>query len=75
MESSLTCRKCKANEIDDSYSLNKVWGIVTDAKKWYFMECTLDNEGKLSFKLLEPVIVYKDENLQAKVEKVFGHIV
>jgi hypothetical protein len=33
------------------------------------MECSLDNKGKPSFKLLEPVtVVYKDENLQAKVE-------
>ena len=55
--------------------MDKVWGIVTDAEKWYFMECSLDNEGKPSFKLSEPVtVVYKDENLQAKVEKVLGHI-
>ena len=76
MESSLTCRKRKVNEIDDSCGLDKVWGIVTDAEKWYFMECTQDSEGKPSFKLSEPVIVvYKDENLQTKVEKVLGHIV
>jgi hypothetical protein len=37
------------------------------------MECSLDNEGKPSFKLSEPVtVVYKDENLQVKVEKVLG---
>ena len=36
----------------------------------HFMECSLDNEGKPSFKLSELVIVmYKDEKLQAKVEK------
>jgi hypothetical protein len=75
MESSLS-RKRKADEIDDEYSLDKVWGIVTDAEKWYFMECSLDDEGKPSFKLSEPVtVVYKDENLQDKVEKVLGHIV
>ncbi|RGB40949.1 hypothetical protein C1646_811016 [Rhizophagus diaphanus] len=63
MESSLTYRKRKANEIDDEYGMNKVWGIVTDAEKWYFMECTLDEERKPSFKLSEPVIVeYNDEN-------------
>ena len=56
--------------------MDKVWGIVTDAEKWYFMECSLDNEGKPSFKLSEPVIVeYNDENMQIKVEKVLGHIV
>ena len=39
------------------------------------MECSLDNEEKPSFKLSElATVVYKDENLQAKVEKVLGHI-
>jgi len=74
MESSLTCRKRKANEIDEC-DMDKVWGIVTDAEKWYFMECTQGEEGKPLFKLSKPVIVvYDDENLQAKVEKVLGHI-
>ena len=40
MEFSLS-RKRKADEIDDGYGLDKVWGIVTDAEKWYFMECSL----------------------------------
>ncbi|PKC65407.1 hypothetical protein RhiirA1_442305 [Rhizophagus irregularis] len=76
MESPLTCHKRKANEIDDEYDMDKVLGIVTDAEKWYFMECTLDEERKPSFKLSEPVIVeYNDENMQIKVEKVLGHIV
>jgi len=39
------------------------------------MECSY-NEGKLSFKLSKPAtVVYEDEDLQAKVEKVLGHIV
>jgi hypothetical protein len=76
MESSLTCRKRKANEIDDEYDMDKVWGIVTDAEKWYFMECMLDEERKPSFRLSEPVIVeYNDENMQIKVKKILGHIV
>ncbi|PKC03290.1 hypothetical protein RhiirA5_423991 [Rhizophagus irregularis] len=52
-------------------------GIVTDAEKWYFMECRLDSSDRRpSIKLSEPVIVvYKDENLQLKVEKVLGYIV
>jgi hypothetical protein len=24
--------------------MDKVWGIVADAEKWYFMECTFDDE-------------------------------
>jgi hypothetical protein len=44
--------------------------------KFYFMECSMDDQDRPSFKLSEPVvIVYNDENLQAKVEKVLGHIV
>ncbi|PKB98498.1 hypothetical protein RhiirA5_431281 [Rhizophagus irregularis] len=75
MESSLS-RKRKAGEIDDEYGLDKVWQIVTDAEKWYFMECILDNEGKLSFKLSKPVIVvYDDAYMETKVKKVLSHIV
>ena len=38
---------------------------------WYFMEYLLDLEGKLSFKLSEPVtVVYKGENLQAKMKSI-----
>ena len=75
MESTLS-RKRKADEIDNGQDVDRVFGIVTDASEWYFMECSLDNEGKPSFKLSESVtVVYKDENLQTKVEKVLGHIV
>jgi len=36
-------------------------GIVTDAEKWYFMECMQDSEGKPSFKLSKPLFVtYED---------------
>ncbi|GBB85903.1 hypothetical protein RclHR1_12340007 [Rhizophagus clarus] len=75
IESTLS-RKRKADEIDNGQDVDRVFGIVTDASEWYFMECSLDNEGKPAFKLSESVtVVYKDENLQAKVEKVLGHIV
>ncbi|CAB4416226.1 unnamed protein product [Rhizophagus irregularis] len=66
MESTLS-RKRKADEIDNGQDVDRVFGIVTDASEWYFMECSLDNEGKPSFKLSEPVtVVYKDENLQKR---------
>ena len=74
MESSLS-RKCKVGDIDVSYSLDKVWGIVTDAEKWYFMECTLENERKPVFKLSKPLFVaYEDESMKDMAEKVLGHI-
>ena len=75
MESSLTCRKRKANEIDDESDMDKVWGIVTDAEKWYFMECTLDEERKPSFKLSEPVsVVYKSDNMYELFPMHFSRI-
>jgi hypothetical protein len=74
MESSLTCRKRKANEIDEC-DMDKVWGIVTDAEKWYFMECAFDEEKKPTFKLSEPVfVVYNDDNMENMVVKVLSHL-
>src|SRR5947199_9424315 len=75
MESTLT-RKRKADEIDNGQDVDRVFGIVTDASEWYFMECSLDNEGKPSFKLSKPVIiVYDDAKVDTKVKKVLSHIV
>ncbi|GBB96658.1 hypothetical protein RclHR1_02800008 [Rhizophagus clarus] len=50
-----TGRKRKVNEMEDEQDVDKVFGIVTDTREWYFMECILDGEGKPSFKLSEPV--------------------
>ena len=75
MESTLG-HKRKANEIDDEYGLDQVWGIVTDAEKWYFMECTRDSEGKPTFKLSKPLfVVYEDDGTKDMAEKVLGHII
>ncbi|CAG8754619.1 2105_t:CDS:2, partial [Ambispora leptoticha] len=42
---------------------------------WYFMECSLDDQDRLRFKLSEPVVVvYKDENVENMVRKTLGHI-
>jgi hypothetical protein len=75
LESALSNRKRKASEMEEGdVFTGKTFGIITDAKEWYFMECSYI-EGKPSFKLSEPVtVVYKDEDLQDKVEKVLGHI-
>jgi hypothetical protein len=65
-------RKRKADEIDNGQDVDGVFGIVTDASEWYFMECLLDNEGKPSFKLSKPVvIVYDDADMKIKVKKCF----
>ncbi len=51
-------------------------GIVTDAEKWYFMECMQDSEGKPSFKLSKPLFVtYEDVGMNDMAEKVLGHII
>ena len=75
LESALSNHKCKASEMEEDVFTGKTFVIITDAEKWYFMECSLDNEGKPSFKLSEPVtVMYKDENMQAKMERDLGHI-
>ena len=39
------------------------------------MECSLDDQDRLRFKLSEPVVVvYNDENIENMVRKVLGHI-
>ncbi|EXX60638.1 Coronin-like protein crn1 [Rhizophagus irregularis] len=39
------------------------------------VECSLDDQDRLKFKLSEPVVfVYKDENMENMVRKVLGHI-
>ncbi|GBC02322.1 hypothetical protein RclHR1_04570009 [Rhizophagus clarus] len=75
LESALSNCKCKASEMEESDMFTeKTFGIITDAEKWYFMECSYNKE-KLSFKLSKPVtVVYNDKDLQAKVKKVLGHI-
>ena len=62
-ESSLSCNK------------QKVFGIITDAEKWFFLECSLDNNQKPKFKLSKPVnVVYGIEDMESQVKKVLGHI-
>ena len=76
LESALTNRKRKPSEMEEeSVFTGKTFGIITDAKEWYFMECSLDDQDRLRFKLSEPVVVvYKDENMENIVRKVLGHI-
>lgn len=64
-------------QCESSLSLNnkEVFGIITDAEKWYFLECSLDNDNKPKFKLSKPVVVvYGDEDMEERVKKVLGHI-
>jgi hypothetical protein len=76
LESALSNRKRKANEMEeDSVFVGKTFGIITDAKEWYFMECSLDDQDRLRFKLSKPLtVVYDSENMEGNVERVLGHI-
>ncbi|RGB35644.1 hypothetical protein C1646_667554 [Rhizophagus diaphanus] len=52
-----------------------IFGIITDSEKWFFLECSSDNDRKPKFKLSKPmVIIYGDEDMEDRVKKVLGHI-
>jgi hypothetical protein len=75
LESALSNRKRKANEMEEGTFVGKVFEIITDAKEWYFMECSLDEQDRLRFKLSKPVVVvYGTESMEGNVERVLGHI-
>ena len=60
---------------EESVFTDKAFGIITDAKEWYFMECSLNNQNRLKFKLSKPVtVVYDSKNMGDNVERVLGHI-
>ncbi|CAG8663560.1 10670_t:CDS:2, partial [Paraglomus brasilianum] len=67
LESTLASRKRKASELDTVF---RCFGIVTDVEKWYFLDCTLNDEGKPAFKLSQPVVVdYTDVSMKEKAGK------
>ncbi|CAB4407107.1 unnamed protein product [Rhizophagus irregularis] len=60
---------------EESVFMSKTFGIITNAKEWYFMECSLDNQDRQRFKLSKPVtIIYDSENMGGNVERVLRHI-
>ncbi|CAG8606994.1 2567_t:CDS:2 [Gigaspora margarita] len=66
----------ETEEIEEDQILGRVFGLVTDGEKFYFMECLLDDQDRPCFKLSEPVIiVYNDDNIENMVVKVLSHIV
>jgi len=76
LESCLTTRKRKASEIEDVESPpGRAFGIISDAEKFYFLECRINGDGKTTFKLSESVIIdYRSEFMKDMVAKVLGHI-
>ncbi|PKC10037.1 hypothetical protein RhiirA5_414865 [Rhizophagus irregularis] len=43
-ESALSNRKRKASEIEERIFCGKIFRIITGAKEWYFIECSLDDQ-------------------------------
>ena len=71
----MSCKR-KVEEMEAEQAVGSVFAIVTDAKEFYFLECTLDDQEKPSFKLSKPVVVvYEDDDMKVKVEEVLSHIV
>ncbi|CAG8540438.1 4031_t:CDS:2 [Paraglomus brasilianum] len=74
LESALNTRKRKADEMLEKSSPSRCFGIVTDAEKWYFLECVLNN-GIPAFKLSNPLWVrYKSKDIENEVEMVVERI-
>jgi len=76
-------RKRKYSDITSSESgtaiataTGKTYGIVTDAQKWYILECTTDSGG-LSFLMsrLPSQVIYGGGDWEKQVEAVLGCLV
>ncbi|KAF9153915.1 hypothetical protein BGX20_004804, partial [Mortierella sp. AD010] len=56
----------------------KSYGIVTDAFKWTFVECTLEDDETLTFKVKEVMenfrLKHGDATLREDSETLFGYV-
>ncbi|PKB97884.1 hypothetical protein RhiirA5_432339 [Rhizophagus irregularis] len=60
---------------EESVFTGRTFGIITDLKEWYFMECLLDDQDRIRFKLSKPVTaVYDSKNMGDNVERVLRYI-
>ncbi|KAG0257014.1 hypothetical protein BGZ95_005346 [Linnemannia exigua] len=89
LESSLMVRKCKRSCDDngdeeqdgDSSAPMRVYGIVTDASFWFFVECTLDpsqdaGDGpKFMISRLDDIVNYNKSTWRQEAASVLGQIV
>lgn len=54
---------------------DEVFGIVTNAEKWFFVQCKKDAAEKLSFALSSPILIhYAGKDFEETVHVVFEHI-
>ncbi|KAI1290494.1 hypothetical protein EDD11_009224, partial [Mortierella claussenii] len=89
LESSLTVRKRKRSCDDDGEEEEKnssgpmrAYGIVTDAERWYFVECTIDqsqesssDRPKFRISRLKDIVNYNGDTWKAEAKSVLGQIV
>ena len=60
---------------DDGIFVSKAFGIVSDAEKFYFLECRINGDEKASFKLSKPVAVnYQPSFMKDTAAVVLSHI-
>ncbi|UZO03594.1 uncharacterized protein OCT59_023998 [Rhizophagus irregularis] len=58
---------------EESVFTGRTFGIITDAKEWYFMECSLDDQDRIRFKLSKPVTaVYDSKNMGITLKESSG---
>ena len=71
LDSALTTRK---RQREDSKS-DKIFGIVTNAEKWVFLQCTATDDTLPSFQISKQFqISYNNGNFQRQAKEIFGTI-
>ncbi|RUS16000.1 hypothetical protein BC937DRAFT_91709, partial [Endogone sp. FLAS-F59071] len=77
LESCLIIRKCKQEDDDygEPVELKKAYGIITDARDWYFLSCEKDNE-KMRYRLSKFFTVALQEEVnEGQVKMVLERII
>lgn len=76
LEACLIGNKRKRDEIEEELKLENAYGIVTDAKDWYFLHCETDNKTAIKFRLSKTITINWSANdtVGSDVKKVLGHI-
>ena len=71
IESALSRRKRKVEEIENDEDPDPCFGIVSDAETWLFLKCTRDENNNPIFSLSSPYRVsYEEGRRQEDVTKV-----
>ncbi|RPB24231.1 hypothetical protein L211DRAFT_848972 [Terfezia boudieri ATCC MYA-4762] len=70
LESVLSRRKRKVGGLDEG-SIARCFGIVTDAEKWLFLECTHDENERPKFKLSRTyAVAYGKQSMQEDIKEI-----